>query len=65
MPEVKDRVIQVHIEDTFFAILSQMIEGKQSASSYVRVLIIEDLLARGLVDAELTKKILLGKVPSL
>jgi hypothetical protein len=65
MPEVKDRVIQVHIEDTFFAILTKDIYGKQSVSSYVRTLIIEDLLKRGKIDADLATKILLGKVPSL
>lgn len=65
MPEVKDRVIQVHIEDTFFAVLSKMLEGKQSTSSYVRALIIEDLLKNGKIDSDTATKILLGKVPSM
>ncbi len=60
MPEVRDTTIVIHIETTFATMLKELCKDKVSISSYIRQLIIEDLMENGKIDEKAIKKILIG-----
>lgn len=62
MSEVRDKPIMVHLEPTFFDALQRaVIKDDTTASSYIRSLIIEDLLNKGLITHRIVTLVTTGR----
>lgn len=65
MPEQRLKQVMCNLEWTFYSLMQTAIakREKKSASTYLRDLLIADLVDLGLVDGPLLIKVLVGDVP--
>lgn len=62
MPELKDKQVMVNVEYTVFDLMTQVTKSRDTTvSSYIRALILEDLIKQKLLTPQVMAQLLTGK----